>query len=68
MILSSEPGDSLFGGGSNSYQGKIFCALHDATLDPSSGLKHAANLLPVMNKNAMSENSLPYAVLAECLY
>ena len=40
--LSKHPGDSLYSGRPDGT-GQTFVALHDATLEPSTGLKHAAH-------------------------
>ena len=42
MNQSTNPGDSLYSGGPGGT-GFTTVAVHDATLDPSSGMKHAAH-------------------------
>ena len=46
--------------------GRVYVSLHDATLDPSTGMKHAINLRSLLN--LMTDNNtslLPYYVLLE---
>lgn len=66
MNLTTNPGDTLVGGGKGTGVGQIFVSLHDATLNPSTGLKHSANLRKVIQKIAVLEESQPYSVLIEC--
>eukprot|EP00957_Ditylum_brightwellii_P022780 1718313-Ditylum_brightwellii.AAC.1 len=68
MNQSTNPGDSLYSGGENG-NGRTFVALHDAVLDPSSGLKHAAyyfQLLQLLAQETCSKVSCAYKVLLEC--
>ena len=64
MNRSPDPGDSLFSGGIND-NGRTFVALHDATLNPSSRLKHYAHFFQFM-KHHLDGMSMPYSVLMEC--
>lgn len=73
---STNPGDSLYSGGPDGT-GRGFVSLHCAMLDPSDGMKHAANfhqflqLLARENRSSRDETvdtvqGLPYWVLMEC--
>ena len=65
MNLSVNPTDSLFSGGKDGIS-RVYVLLHDATLDPSTGIKHATNLRSLLN--LMTDNNtslLPYSVLLE---
>ena len=42
MNQSTNSGDSLYSGGQHGT-GRTFVSVHDATLEPSSGMKHAAH-------------------------
>ena len=74
MNISGNPGDSLYSGGPDG-NGRSFVSVHDQTLDPSTGLKHAANyyqyLLHVVKERMDTDDivelkgGLPYTVLLE---
>ena len=65
MNKSIKPGDSLYSGGVNGT-GQTYVALHNAILNPSSGMKHAAHLLSFIAEKGGGRVSFPYLVLLEC--
>eukprot|EP00957_Ditylum_brightwellii_P066303 5033133-Ditylum_brightwellii.AAC.1 len=56
MNQSTNPGDSFYSGGENGT-GCTFVALHDAVLDPSSGLKHAVHYFQLLQLLAQETSS-----------
>ena len=76
MNQSTYPGDSLYSGGPDGT-GCTFVSVHDATLDPSSGMKNAAHFNQFLLRLAREHDagreisaeeidSLAYLVLIEC--
>lgn len=74
--LSKYPGDSLYSGGPDGT-GQTFVAVHDATLEPSTGLKQAAHFLQFLRElksDYKAKGHVPFdeaetqalAVLLEC--
>ena len=74
MNISNNPGDSLYSGGPDGH-GRGYVTTHNATLDPSSGLKHIAHFYQYMLHVAREQSAvedieqlrkeLPYVVLIE---
>lgn len=74
MNISNNPGDSLYSGGPDGH-GRGYVSTHNATLDPSTGMKHIAHfyqyLLHVAREQSAVEDidelkkELPYVVLFE---
>ena len=57
MHLCSDPGESLYSGGPQG-NGISYVSVHDRTLDPSSGLKHAAHFHEYLIYITKEQNSL----------
>ena len=54
MNIKSDAGDFLYSGGEEGG-GRVYASVYDDTFDPSTGIKHVANLLHVM-RNIIGTN------------
>ena len=57
MNITSDAGDYL-NIGSEEVGDRLYVYVHDAIFDPSTGIKHAANLLRVMRTSIVTNESL----------
>lgn len=63
MNMRSDAGDSLCSGGEEGG-GCVYVSIQDTTFDPSTGIKHAANLLCAMrNSIGTNESSCPFYLI-----
>ena len=57
MNITSDTWDSIYIGGEEG-EVSLYVSVHDATFYPSTGIKHAANLLHVMRNRIGTNKSL----------
>ena len=48
MNITSDAGDYIYSNGEEGGGG-VYASVHDATFDPSTGIKHATNILHCMS-------------------
>ena len=65
MNITIHAGDYLYSGGEEGGR-RVYVSIHDATFDPSTGIKHAANLLRV-TRTIIGTNALLFPFNLVCL-